>query len=321
MLDQSLKLHVEEDKMLMERKHEAFRYLDVELNRKIERFLTMQPNGKAILSVPNLEQLLNSVINLLSNAFEINRALIMIVNEDEDYLEFVHGMGFSGCIPEEVREYRVPLSQGGNGLARVTHTGRPEYVREGRRSRRRKENILLTHVSPASVYVAPLMTRFKVIGVIAVDASGNEGEPEKSHEALRIFAQQIAMAIENVSLHSRLKEQDMELKKSQAMLSRAQRLSFLGDQAARLAHEIKNPMTAIQTFIQVLPRKFNDEEFRKNFYEILMEETSRVNNLIIDTDGEWCQLHRFRCVPGVSEDIPLHCCTLRKAEVCVEDLR
>jgi len=66
------------------------------------------------------------------------------------------------------------------------------------------------------------------------------------------------------------------------LLSRTEKFSFLGNLAARLAHEIKNPMTAIGTFIQMLPRKFDDEEFRNEFYNIAMEETSRVNNLITE---------------------------------------
>ena len=39
-------------------------------------------------------------------------------------------------------------------------------------------------------------------------------------------------------------------------------------------------MTAIGTFIQLLPQKYDDDEFRDKFYRIAMEETTRVNNLI-----------------------------------------
>jgi len=74
----------------------------------------------------------------------------------------------------------------------------------------------------------------------------------------------------------------LELKRSQALLSRAEKFSFLGNLAARLAHEIKNPMTAIGTFIQLLPQKYDDQEFRRGFHEIAMEETNRVNNLITE---------------------------------------
>jgi signal transduction histidine kinase len=41
-------------------------------------------------------------------------------------------------------------------------------------------------------------------------------------------------------------------------------------------------MTAIGTFIQMLPRKYDDDEFRKDFYRVAMEETERVNNLITE---------------------------------------
>ena len=72
----------------------------------------------------------------------------------------------------------------------------------------------------------------------------------------------------------------IELRNSYSLLGRAQKLSFLGNVAARLAHEIKNPMTAIGTFIQMLPYKFEDEEFRNKFYKIVIEETNRINNLL-----------------------------------------
>ena len=56
----------------------------------------------------------------------------------------------------------------------------------------------------------------------------------------------------------------------------------MGNLAARLAHEIKNPMTAIGIFMQMLPDKFDDKEFRTKFYKVAFEETNRVNSLITE---------------------------------------
>jgi signal transduction histidine kinase len=130
--------------------------------------------------------------------------------------------------------------------------------------------------------VVPLITRSKVIGVIATDAVDVDGVSKETRETLEIFAPQIAIAIENARLYSKLQEQMVELKRSHALLSRTEKFSFLGNLAARLAHEIKNPMTAIGTFIQLLPSKYDDEEFRRDFHKIAMEETERVNNLITE---------------------------------------
>ncbi|MBW1998561.1 MAG: GAF domain-containing protein [Deltaproteobacteria bacterium] len=273
---------MEEDKRIIEEKYEEVSRLNMELDRKIRQVTAIQETGKAILSLLELDQLLKSIMNLLSNVCEINRALIMLVNEDEGCLEYLYGVGFEGGVPEAIRNYKIPLDRVSNLLVRVTNTGRSEYVPDIRSSKLRKENIMLLYGQPTSAYVVPLITRSKVIGILATDGIGGKGVPEETRETLNIFAPQIAIAIENAKLYSRLKEQMEELKRSQRLLSRAEKFSFLGNLAARLAHEIKNPMTAIGTFIQLLPSKYDDEEFRNDFYKIALEETQRVNNLITE---------------------------------------
>ncbi|MBW1797452.1 MAG: GAF domain-containing protein, partial [Deltaproteobacteria bacterium] len=273
---------METDKQLIAQKYEEVSSLNMELNHKIRQLMALQETGKAILSVLDLDKVLTVIMNLLSNVCSINRAIIMLVNEEKGKLEYVHAMGFDGTVPEEVKNYRVPLHRVSNILVRVTSTGRSEYVPEVKSSSLKKENTILTYGKPASVYVVPLITRSRVIGVIATDAVDSDGVPKETRETLETFGPQIAIAIENARLYRRLQEQMEELKRSHALLSRAEKFSFLGNLAARLAHEIKNPMTAIGMFIQMLPRKYDDEEFRKEFYNIAMEETARVNNLITE---------------------------------------
>jgi signal transduction histidine kinase len=221
-------------------------------------------------------------MNLLSNVCRINRAVIMLVNEDKGFLEYIHSMGVNGEMPEEIKNYKVSLNRLSNILVRVANTGRPEYVPEVKSSTLRKENIMLTHSKPTSVFVLPLITRSKVIGIFATDAIDGKGVPKETRETLEVFAPQIAIAIENAKLYSRLQEQMEELKQSHALLSRSEKFSFLGNLAARLAHEIKNPLTAIGTFIQMMPQKYNDEEFQQDFHKIALEETRRINNLITE---------------------------------------
>jgi len=276
-------MEMEEDKKVIEQKYEEVNRLNVELNQRIKQLTAIQETGKAILSVLDLEQLLNVIMNILSTVCKIHRALIMLVNEDEGCLEYIHGLGFAaGEVPEEIKNYKVSLDRVSNILVRVTSTGKPEYIPDVKNSKLRRENIILSYGKPSSVYVVPLITRSKVIGVIATDAVDSEGVSDETRETLQVFAPQIAIAIENARLYSRLQEQMVELKRSHALLSRTEKFSFLGNLAARLAHEIKNPMTAIGTFIQLLPMKYDDEEFRQDFHKIAMEETERVNNLITE---------------------------------------
>ena len=49
---------------------------------------------------------------------------------------------------------------------------------------------------------------------------------------------------------------------------------------AELAHEIKNPLVAIKTFTQLLSERFDDKEFREQFYRTAGENIDRINQLV-----------------------------------------
>jgi signal transduction histidine kinase len=272
----------EKDKEIIEQKYEEVNRLNAALNQKISQLMAIQDTGKAILSVLDLPQLLTVILNILSNVCKLERALIMLVSDDGRYLRYMHSIGFEGGVPEKVKRYTVSMDRVSNIIVRVANTGKSEYIPRVKDSKLSRENIILDLGKPSSVYVVPLITRSKVIGVIATDAADREGVPKEIRDTMEIFSSQIAIAIENARLYSELNEQMAELKRSHALLSRAERFSFLGNLSARLAHEIKNPMTAIGTFLQLLPQKFDDKEFREDFHKIALEETSRVNNLITE---------------------------------------
>jgi nitrogen-specific signal transduction histidine kinase/CheY-like chemotaxis protein len=50
--------------------------------------------------------------------------------------------------------------------------------------------------------------------------------------------------------------------------------------ASRLSHELKNPLVAVNAFAQMLPDKFDDEEFRTNFSRVVQEEIVRINKIV-----------------------------------------
>ncbi len=50
--------------------------------------------------------------------------------------------------------------------------------------------------------------------------------------------------------------------------------------ASRVAQEIKNPMVAINTFAQLLPTRYDSDEFRREFSEIVQSEVGRINRVV-----------------------------------------
>lgn len=71
-----------------------------------------------------------------------------------------------------------------------------------------------------------------------------------------------------------------QMKKLEEQLRRSDRLTSLGTLAASVAHEIKNPLVAIKTFVQLLPERKTDITFIDNFTQLIGGEVSRIDNIV-----------------------------------------
>ena len=73
------------------------------------------------------------------------------------------------------------------------------------------------------------------------------------------------------------KTADEALRQKQDLVDRA---AFWTDLAASMSHEVRNPLVAIKTFAQLLPERFDDADFRKDFNEIVVQEIDRLDKII-----------------------------------------
>ncbi|MFH1861476.1 MAG: ATP-binding protein, partial [bacterium] len=108
-------------------------------------------------------------------------------------------------------------------------------------------------------------------------------------------ANQAGSAIENSKLLQKLEEKVealriayMDLKENRDLLLRAERLSIIGQVAASVAHEIRNPLTSIGGFARTVLRelgKKNKEETNRRFLTIITEEVKRLEKILSDILG------------------------------------
>lgn len=61
---------------------------------------------------------------------------------------------------------------------------------------------------------------------------------------------------------------------------RLERATFWNELADGMSHEIRNPLVAIKTFAQLLPKKYADPEFRETFSEQVSAEVKALNRVI-----------------------------------------
>lgn len=72
------------------------------------------------------------------------------------------------------------------------------------------------------------------------------------------------------------------VKELEKVKSQSQRLISLGELAAGMAHEIKNPLVSIKTFAELLPEKYENKEFREDFSQVVIKEIERINKLVME---------------------------------------
>jgi signal transduction histidine kinase len=124
--------------------------------------------------------------------------------------------------------------------------------------------------------VLPLRIKDRITGLVLL-GSNREYRIFSAEDIplLATVASAASVALEN----SRLSR---ELRRSEVVLQRANRLSSLGMLAAGIAHEIRNPLVAVKTFLDLLPQRMHDVEFLGEFRELSQSELKRVNDLISD---------------------------------------
>lgn len=70
------------------------------------------------------------------------------------------------------------------------------------------------------------------------------------------------------------------IKQLELQVRRTDRLASLGTLAAGMAHEIKNPLVSIKTFTQLLPERYEDDDFRQTFFSLVGGEVKRIDRIV-----------------------------------------
>lgn len=128
----------------------------------------------------------------------------------------------------------------------------------------------------AEKFEEPWVAELKETGVIRNrDHKGRN----KSGNILHCLSSVIVLTIDNEPCYIILTKDITNEKEMEAEIGQLDRLNIIGEMAASIGHEIRNPMTSVRGFLQMLGEK-DKYQGDKTFFELMITELDRANSII-----------------------------------------
>ena len=264
-------------------------------SRKEEELLATVANQAAVciensglMETLDVDEILRLVLEGVTKNMGFDRARLYLVNEKRNFLECKMAVGLD---EERMKGLILPLDPADSVVARSVLEKKPFVIPDASKDAR-VNSVLKEKFNLHSLVVIPLLVKDRALGVIAADhAEPGKNVTKETLESVMTFAQQAGLAIHNAFMYQELKtfSQQMEekirrttadLRKTEAQLIRSEKLAALGQLAAGIAHEIRNPLTSINILIHSLTEKPRSEISRWEDLEVIEEEVLRINQIV-----------------------------------------
>jgi len=104
---------------------------------------------------------------------------------------------------------------------------------------------------------------------------------KNNEDMLNVLISAVVAELENEQIIVYYFNDITELRKYQAELKRLDSLSLVGELASGISHEIRNPLTTVKGFLQILRSKEENSKYL-DYYNIMIEELDRVNAILTE---------------------------------------
>lgn len=243
--------------------------LYVEASRALHELTTLNEVSKVISSTLDLPELLNRVAVICTHLVSAEGAVLRLTDDTSQRLDAVaaYGMDSLDC-REDLMEYEVRLAR--------------EVLQE-----KRPRTIVTTFNCPQGQYgflCVPMSVKGQIDGTISAFASLSEREEFTlgDRRLMVTLASQAGIAIQNARLFDSVRKAQLQLKEAHELLVHQEKLAALGQMAAGVAHELRNPLVSIGGFSRRLAKNNTDAEKVTVYADRITREVGRLEKLIED---------------------------------------
>jgi signal transduction histidine kinase len=223
--------------------------------RKLEALLDL---GRRMSAARDMEELLVVLTRATPSLVDADRATLYIFNRDHDEI-------WSKIATElEIREIRLSVGQGAAGLA--AQTLQPVNVTDARTDPRVAARVIdeKTGYETRTTLAVPLLNlRKELVGVLQVVNKRGGVFDEDDQSLLVAFASYAGVCLENALVSEAHRRQE--------------RHALVGRFASTIAHDMRNPLSIISGYAQLVAERFPDG---REYADIICAETERLAGMI-----------------------------------------
>jgi len=149
---------------------------------------------------------------------------------------------------------------------------------------------------------APVVAFDELYGAIGIAERSHGGQlespgySEEEESFTQLLAVQLAMAILDARLSEQLREALHQVKEVQGTLAETERLAALGEMSAKVAHEVRNPLSAIGGFARRMMKGLAEGDANRQYASIIVREVQRLEAILTE-QLEFARARRPRLGP------------------------
>jgi len=241
---------------------------------RYDAYNTLTHFSHAMVTNLDLANLQTEIVHTLQTVMGIENVSVFLFDKEQG----CYALKTSSEIGED-RANTVRLTSHDSFAIRLLQHDRPivkEELQHGLLGWERAETLTFVNTLEdmnAEVCI-PLVNKARLIGFVNLGHKPSQRFYSQDEiKLLASLANNAAIALDNAMLYE-------DWKRSQLLVRRADRLRSMETLAGGFAHEVRNPLTSIKTFIQLAPSRRNDQEFMDAFSAVVSDDLSSIERLI-----------------------------------------
>jgi signal transduction histidine kinase len=242
--------------------------LHAQIKQKALELESLFSVGQAIVSSLDLSEVLERITQKAVDLMEVKLCSLMLLDDtgEELAIRAVHGASES-----YIRKPNLKVAD--SLLGRVVREKIPLTVEDVRKSPEFKYARLASEEGWVSLLSVPMIFQDRVVGLLNVYTARPHHFSNEEVELLTALASQSAIAIENARLYESVVATEEKIRQSE-------RLLILGEIAAEVAHEVRNPLTVIRMLIHSLHEDFADDDPRKQATQVIEQKIAQMGRMV-----------------------------------------